>query len=262
MKLSNLLDRPRLVIRSLELAAPAVLVTWWWFASQNSGSPFFPPLSEILSDFRQYWLGERLLSDLSPSLKRMLGGFLLASLLGSTVGLLLGLSGSVRHILDPLVTFLRSIPAAALIPMAIVALGLGDTMKISVVAFVCVWPVLLNAMDAVDDRDPEMVATSCAYRIGRIRAFWHITLPGAAPRISSGMRTSLSLAIAVTLISEMVASTNGVGAFTIRAQRQFDSAAMWSAIILLGLLGYLLNLAYSALERLVLRWHFESKEVT
>ena len=81
-------------------------------------------------------------------------------------------------------------------------------------------------------------------------------LPAAAPQIFAGMRTSLSLALILMVITEMVAaSTNGIGYFVLQSQRSFAITEMWSGILLLGILGYVLNVVFMLVERRVLRWH-------
>jgi ABC-type nitrate/sulfonate/bicarbonate transport system permease component len=80
-------------------------------------------------------------------------------------------------------------------------------------------------------------------------------LPAATPQIFAGMRTSLSLALILMVISEMVASTNGIGYFVLQSQRTFAIPEMWSGIILLGLLGYAFNGVFVLIEKRVLRWH-------
>jgi ABC-type nitrate/sulfonate/bicarbonate transport system permease component len=82
-----------------------------------------------------------------------------------------------------------------------------------------------------------------------------VMLPAASPQIFAGMRTSLSLALILMVISEMVASTNGIGYFVLQSQRTFAIPEMWSGILLLGILGYTLNGAFVLIERRVLRWH-------
>jgi ABC-type nitrate/sulfonate/bicarbonate transport system permease component len=81
-----------------------------------------------------------------------------------------------------------------------------------------------------------------------------------APRIFAGMRTSLSIAILLLVTSEMVASTNGIGYFVFQAQQQFAVEDMWAGVLLLGLLGFALNLAFGVVERRVLRWHLRTGE--
>jgi ABC-type nitrate/sulfonate/bicarbonate transport system permease component len=84
-------------------------------------------------------------------------------------------------------------------------------------------------------------------------------LPAAGPQIFAGMRTSLSLALILMVISEMVASTNGIGYFVLQSQRSFDIPEMWSGILLIGIIGYALNVVFLLIERRVLRWHRGSR---
>jgi ABC-type nitrate/sulfonate/bicarbonate transport system permease component len=161
----------------------------------------------------------------------------------------------LRRAVDPVVQFLRAIPPPALLPFGILVLGVGASMKIFIIAFVCVWPVLLNAIDGVAGVEPVLRDTSRVYGIGRRDTLLRIMLPAAAPQIFAGMRTSLSLAIILMVISEMVASTNGIGYFVLQSQRSFAIEEMWSGILLLGILGYVLNAVFVLVERRVLRWH-------
>ena len=156
-------------------------------------------------------------------------------------GIALGLSPVLRRATAPIVEFLRAMPAPALLPFALLVLGVGNDSKIFVIAFVCLWPILLNAVDGVSGVDPTLVDTGRVYRISASDRLRHVVLPAAAPQIFAGMRTSLSLALILMVISEMVASSNGIGYFVLQSQRSFAIPEMWSGIILLGVLGYAFN---------------------
>jgi ABC-type nitrate/sulfonate/bicarbonate transport system permease component len=110
-------------------------------------------------------------------------------------------------------------------------------------------------MDGIAGIDPTLTETSRVYGIGARDRIVRVLLPAAAPQIFAGMRTSLSLSIILMVISEMVASTNGIGYFILQAQRSFAITEMWSGIILLGLLGYVLNAIFTLVERRILAWH-------
>jgi len=247
--------RRRVVESTLEVTVPLVLLVLWGVWSSGSETYYFPPLTDILSTFADTWLFERVGSDVVPSLERLAAGYAIACVIGVTVGLALGLSPTLRRAADPMVQFLRAIPPPALLPFGILVLGVGASMKIFIIAFVCVWPVLLNAVDGVAGVEPTLRETSRVYRIGRRDTLLRVMLPAAAPQIFAGMRTSLSLALILMVISEMVASTNGIGYFVLQSQRSFAIEEMWSGIILLGILGYALNAAFVLVERRVLRWH-------
>ena len=103
--------------------------------------------------------------------------------------------------------------------------------------------------------DPTLRDTSRVYGISSRDRVLKVMFPAAAPQIFAGMRTSLSLALILMVISEMVASTNGIGYFVLQCQRSFDIPEMWSGILLLGILGYALNGIFLLIERRALRWH-------
>jgi ABC-type nitrate/sulfonate/bicarbonate transport system permease component len=248
------------VALGLEIAVPLAALAIWWVASSDSDSVYFPPLSDILDTFADTWLFERAGTDLAPSLARLITGFALAVVIGIGGGLLLGVSAVARRATAPIVEFLRAIPPPALIPAAIVVLGVGDGMKVLIITMACVWPILLNAIDGVASVDPTLLETSRSYGIRPLDRLRSVVLPAALPQIFAGMRTSLSIAIIVMVVSEMVASTNGVGFFVLESQSSFAITEMWSGILLLGILGYVLNLGFTRVERHVLRWHRGARE--
>lgn len=249
----------RAVLIALEVITPLVLVAIWWFATADSTSAMNPSLASIMERFADNWFGELFATQFIPSLLRMLAGYGIAIVLGVGLGMVIGLNSVVRRLTSPLVSFLRSIPGAALLPPAVLLLGVGPSMKIAIIAFICLWPILLNTIDGVDETHATMTNTAKVLGIGGLRRFVEITIPAAGPRIFTGMRTSLALALIMLVISEMIASTDGLGFFILQAQRTFDTADMWSGIILLGLLGYVLTLVFTLIERRVLGWYLESK---
>jgi sulfonate transport system permease protein len=240
---------------------PVTLLVVWWFASANSTSVYFPALERITESFVDLWMFSNWETDVLPSLRRMAIGLAIAATAGIALGTLIGMVPLVRRATGPYVEFMRAIPPAALIPAAILAIGTGDSMKIAIVAFGAVWPILLNTIDGVRSVHPTLLATIRSYNVGRVRAVFKVVLPAAGPQISAGLRTALSLGIILIVVSEMVASTNGLGYFILNSQRTFTIAPMWSGIILLGLLGVTLNAVYVLVERLVLRWYWQSQKL-
>jgi ABC-type nitrate/sulfonate/bicarbonate transport system permease component len=234
---------------------PVAVIAVIWFWSAGSDVYYFPPLKDVLSTFRDTWLFDRIGSDVVPSLVRLFIGYFIAVAVGVGGGIALGLSPVLRRVTEPIVEFLRAVPAPALLPFALLVLGVGNDSKIFIIAFVCVWPVLLNAVDGVSGVDPTLTDTGLVYRIPARDRLTHVVLPAAAPQIFAGMRTSLSLALILMVISEMVASSNGIGYFVLQSQRSFAIPEMWSGIILLGILGYLFNAVFLLVERRVLAWH-------
>ncbi len=246
---------PRGVYVAAEILTPT-LVVLAILALTNTGSSFFlPPLQDVLVAFADNWLFALVPSQLAPSVFRLFWGYAIAVVVGIGAGILIGKSPRVRRQASPVIEFVRAIPPPALLPFTLIAFGTGDEAKIILIALVCVWPILLNTVDGITGIDATLRETGQSYRIARMDTLLHVDLRAASPQIFAGMRAALPLALIIMVISEMVGATNGVGFFIVQAQRTFAVADMWSGIILLGILGYLLNLIFTLFERRVLSWH-------
>ncbi|MQA07900.1 MAG: ABC transporter permease subunit [Pseudonocardiaceae bacterium] len=240
---------------AIEFWLPVLIVVLWWFASARADLVFYPPLAEIVQRFGEQWLSERFFTDVVPSLRNMLVGYAFSCLVGVGMGVVVAQVRVVRHAVEPLVHFLRSIPPVALVPLAILVLGFGADMKMVIIAFSAVFSTLIATLDGVRAADPLLGEVTKVYRIsGRDRLF-KVTLPAAAPQILGGLQVSLQIAFVVMITSEMLASTEGIGYLTILAQQTFAITDMWAGMLLLGVLGYLFNLLFTLAERRVLRWH-------
>ncbi|MGA7205801.1 MAG: ABC transporter permease [Specibacter sp.] len=238
-----------------ELWLPIVLVIVWLVLSAGSSSFYFPPLAKIMQDFVKVWFFNGIVQDLVPSLGRILLGFVIALLVGIIGGILLGLLRRTEEALRPLLELLRSTPGVALLPIATLFLGLGQEMKVFMIALACTWPVLLNTIDGVRSVEPVLLQVAKSYRLTMWQRIRFIYIPNASPQIFAGGRLALAIATVVMVVTEMIGSPGGVGYFVLSTQRNFDLLGMWTGIIMLGLLGYLLNLAFRLAENRILRWH-------
>ena len=234
---------------------PIALVALIWAYTESSDTFYYPPLGDVFEKFADNWLFERFGSDVWPSLRRIAFGYAIAVASASRSASRSAPRARCARRPRPIVEFLRSIPPPALIPFAIVVIGVGDDMKVFIIAFVCLWPVLLNTIDGINGIDPTLKDTARVFGISGRDKLLRMTLPAASPQIFAGMRLSLSLALILMVISEMVASTNGIGFFVLQSQRSFAIPEMWSGIVLLGILGYVFNLVFMIIERRVLAWH-------
>lgn len=253
-------DRRRLLLLLVEVATPLAVLIGLILWTEQAGIYYYPPLGDILIAFPRTWFVERLGTDVLPSLRRLALGFGLATIIAVPLGLLLGQSPRVRATLSPLLEFLRAVPAPALIPLVILVIGLGDEAKIILIAAVCIWPILLNAMDGAAGIEPMFHRTATVFQISPWDRQLRVVLPGALPQIFAGMRVALALSLIMVVISEMAASQNGIGYVILLAQRTFQLSTMWSGIILLGLLGFILNFLFTLLERYVLAWHHGARK--
>ncbi|GAA4093714.1 ABC transporter permease [Nocardioides kongjuensis] len=245
----------RLWLVALELWLPVVVLIGWWVWSAGAAEPFFPPLREILTRFREMWLFDQFVSDVLPSLRNMVVGFAIASVVGIAVGMVLARVRLLREALEPLMHFVRATPGVALVPIFILLLGFGPSMKISIIATAAVFPTIIATMDGVRSADPVLLDISRAYQLTRRQRVTKVLLPAAGPQIFAGLQVSLQVAFVVMIASEMLGSTEGIGALTLLAQQSFAVTDMWSGIVLLGLLGYLVNLLFLLARSRVLHWY-------
>jgi ABC-type nitrate/sulfonate/bicarbonate transport system permease component len=237
------------------VALPIILIGIWWSVTQSSTDVFWPPLSKILSSFAPTWFEGRLTSDVVPSLVRLAVGYGIAVIVGIAAGTAIGSFRMLREILEPMLEFLRAVPPPVLIPVIMLFAGIGNTMKIAVIAFGCAWPVLLNTVEGVRSVDEVLRDTGRIYRLRRRTGLTKIVLPAAAPQIVAGARQALSIGIILMVISEMFAATNGLGFTTIQFQRTFAVPQMWTGILLLGIIGVVLAFLFKLVERRVLAWY-------
>jgi ABC-type nitrate/sulfonate/bicarbonate transport system permease component len=248
---------PRWVSVGLAIATPLtvlVLLQWW---TSSKGSIYFPTPLEVWDEFRTIWLFDRVGTDLVPSLTRMTLGLVVGCGLGYGLGLVLALGPTlVERAVDPLIEFIRAIPPPAFLPFVIVAFGVGSTGKILVIALGTLFPVLLNTIEGVREVDPLLYDVCASYDVrSRREVVRRVVIPASMPRTFAGLQTSLAVALILMVISEMVASTNGLGRFILESQRTFAIKPMWTGIVLLGILGFALNAVLRGVEARVLRWH-------
>ncbi|MEV4129906.1 ABC transporter permease [Nocardia sp. NPDC049707] len=249
------MTRRRALNIALEVGTTAAVVAGVWIYLAGGHGYAWPSVPEMLSAFRRAWLSDKFGEHAVPSLIRLALGFVLAVVMGLAGGTAMGLSRTIRLLATPIVSFLRSIPAVALLPLSLVLFGFGTTQKVAVIAFVCCWPVVLNVADGIAELNPTMLASARSYAIDGTTRLRFIIVPAIMPRLFAAMRISLSLAILLLVTSEMVASKEGIGFFIWQSQLTFRIDNMWAGIILLGLLGITLNALFQAIERHFTRWH-------
>lgn len=232
-------------------------VAWQVVTTLLDDPVFWPTFTAVAARLWEGWLANPTawVESLAPSLGRLAAGWALAVAIGIGAGVLIGQSRSAREHLDPIIQFARAIPPPALLPAFIVLLGIGDAMKVAMIAFGVVWPILLNTADGVASVDRLQWETARAYRIGRADELTRVVLPAASPRIFAGLRIGLSIAVILMVISEMAATVNGIGFELVEAQRTFRMLDAWAIILLLGIIGYGLNGMLAIVEGRMLAWH-------
>ncbi|HWH79652.1 MAG TPA: ABC transporter permease, partial [Candidatus Binatus sp.] len=153
-----------------------------------------------------------------------------------------------------LIEFLRPMPSVAIIPVAILLLGIGDSMIISVTVYASVWPILINTIDGVRHIDATLVNTGRTFGLRRGQILRQIIVPAAAPFIVTGLRIGLSISLILVTTAEMIAGSKGLGFFILDEERAMNSANMYAGIVVVALLGYTLNRFFLAVEARAMAW--------
>lgn len=266
-------NQPHALKRGLSIATRwlvlVAIVIVWQVATTVMDDPFFPTPVTIVQQAAELWLPgpdglltDSMRADVLPSIARTLAGFAIAVIVGVLLGTAIALSRHLEGYLDWILQFMRAVPPPTLFPVFLIILGTTDQMRIALIAFGSVWPILLNTIEGVRGVRPLTIETSRVFRIGATRRLVKVILPAAGPKILAGVRTSISLSLILMVISEMIASSSGIGYQLVQAQRSFAITNMWAAILLLAILGYLFNFVLTIVERRILAWQRASGRET
>ncbi|WP_288253067.1 ABC transporter permease [uncultured Hydrogenophaga sp.] len=231
-----------------------LLVVWQVSALYWVSSTSWPPVTDILKAIATGLGNGELAQVFGSTLWRMAAGFAIGSAAGVLLGLAMASFPLVNAALRPLVELLRPIPMPAIVPPLILLLGIDHAMKVFAVAFACFFPVLVNTVGGVRAVDPTALDVARTFQVGRLRALRTVVLPASLPFILAGMRTSLALALIVSVVAEMIAGSEGIGYYIMTMQYAMRPGDMYAAIFLLAALGYSLNLILLGIEHRLLHW--------
>ena len=231
-----------------------LLVIWQW-AALTYPAPPLPPLQAIAADYWRFVQGDLLYSAVLPSLFRVLCGLVLAVLAGSAIGLAIGNMRAIDPWIRPVLEYLRFIPAVAILPAAMLLLGPTDTMRIFVIVFGSIFPVILAAIDGARRVDVTLLDVARVNGLSTRAQIVRVVLPAALPAIFAGVRIALGLALIMMVISELIAADNGIGFYILRSQRLFQTAGVYAGVLVIGTIGWALTGILVALETRVLGWH-------
>jgi ABC-type nitrate/sulfonate/bicarbonate transport system permease component len=234
----------------------ALLLLMWEFGSRLSPAlqSYLPPVSRIFRSLAELVISGQLVSHLMITLSRFLQGYLLAASIAVILGIVLGYFRLAHSLFEAVIEFLRPMPSVAIIPVAVLLLGIGDAMIVAVTVYASVWPVLINTMDGVRHLERTLIDTGRTFALNRRKILWLVVLPAAAPYIVTGLRISLSIALILVTTAEMIAGSRGLGFFILDQERSMNSSNMYAGVILVSALGYLLNRLFVLGEGWGMQW--------
>lgn len=234
---------------------PAVLLgaLEWWARTTGRGSDALAPPSAAVRAFVGAAGDGTLLTATAFTLGSAALGLLIGLLLGVAGGTLLGLSRRAATLASLSVEVARPVPSVALIPLAMLVFGFGLRMEVSVVAFACLWPVLVLTQAAVRQVEPRLLEVAQALQLTPWQRFVWIVGPAIVPRLFVALRLGVAIALVVAVTVEIAANPHGMGYALIIAQQSLDPALMLAWLGWVGVVGFAINAAALALQRAVAR---------
>jgi len=246
----------RLLMAARGLLVIVVAVVVWQVVVDTGvvSAHFLASPSSIVASLAHGFSSGTVTSDLGVSLYRVGIGWLIGCVLGYIVGMAIGSLHWLHELFNPILEFIRPVSPVALIPVAILLLGIGNASKFAIVGFACFWPVLLNTVGGVQSISQHHRRIGKALGFSRREEIVHVLLPGSLPDAFVGLRLAAGIAFVVIVAAEFVGATNGLGYLILSAEQSFNTPLMYGAIVLLAFLGWMANLILVGIERSLIRW--------
>lgn len=200
-----------------------------------------------------------LLSQSIPTLYATVGGFVLSVVIGVPLAMAIAYSRTVESYLYPLLVFSQSIPKVAIAPLFVVWFGFGLFPKVIVAFLLGFFPVVVSTVMGFKSLEADMVDLARSMGSTRLKMFYKISLPNALPSIFSSMKVSITLAVVGAVVGEFVGSNSGLGYILQQANGNFDLPLMFSALIVLSLMGVVLFVIIDLAEKVMLPWHISNR---
>ena len=229
----------------------ALLVLWQVNGSEQS--PYFPPPSTWVRGLYRLWDNGSLRPAALETLSTFAVALLVATGLGAAIGLLVGASRRADRALGPTLEFARAMPPSAMVPIAALLIGYDGKMKVAVVAFAAIWPILLNARAGVRSLDPVLTDTARSLQLSWFDRARKVIVPALMPAILLGVRVAAPVSLVITLLVEILTRVGGLGGLIALGQRNYQPAQVYGLILVAGLFSFIVNGIVTALESYLFR---------
>jgi NitT/TauT family transport system permease protein len=195
--------------------------------------------------------------DAWVSTQEFLIGFVIASLAGILIGLLIARSQFIADALNPWVSGVYATPVVALAPLFILWFGIGIWSKVAVVISLVVFPVIINTEVGIRSADKQLIEMVRAFGATPSQVFWKVSLPAAMPFILAGLRLGVGRGLIGVVVGELFGARAGLGFLIVQASEVFDMPLLFAGILVLAGAGIVLTAAFRALERRLVPWHYQ-----
>jgi ABC-type nitrate/sulfonate/bicarbonate transport system permease component len=254
---------PSFVYRAGQLALRwslviALFVAWELLTRTRTFTPFMLPSPQSVLEriWRDGNSGD-LFINMALTIYRALAGFLIAAVLGVSIGLVMTRNAGLRWFLDPVISVGFPMPKITFLPVIVLWLGFYDTAKISMVVFDAIFPILTATIAGVRSVEKELIWSARNLGARERDLLWQILLPAASPQILTGLQVALPIALIVAVVAEMMMGGYGMGGAMIQASRMADSRGVFAGIIEISIVGWLFVKAMAMVRARLLFWNAE-----
>lgn len=232
-----------------------VLAVWMALTYSGAVSPLFlPPPDKIVTDGILLFTDFGLTQDILSSVFRVTTGFVLAALLAVPLGILMGTLKVCEALAEPLLGFIRYMPASAFIPLFILWLGIGESEKIAVIFFGTFFPLALMIMDVTKNVSQDLINTAYTLGVSRAGTFRRIILPASMPGIVDTLRIAFGWAWTYLVVAEIIAAGSGLGYMIMQSQRFLKTSYIIVGIIVIGIIGIMIDIVFKWLYGRLFPW--------
>ena len=244
----------------VSVAAVAVVLGAWFIAGELrlTNPLFLPGPIEVLATAEQLveegYRQVSLWMHILVSVSRALFAFFVAAITGIPIGLMMGRSPIFSAILDPFVQFLRPLPKLALIPLVVIWFGIGEVSKFVLIYLSTFLTIVVSASAAVVTVPEGRIRAAQSLGVTGWQLFRHVILPSTLPELFTGVRVGIGIGWTTLIAAEMIAASSGLGWMVINASSYLRTDVVMLGILLLGTIGYLLDLALVTTQRLTIHW--------
>jgi len=230
------------------------VLIWGLLVLIFNSNPFFPGPIEVFLKLTYLFQTGIIIPHIFASLKRTIIGFLIALLIGSFLGYLIGVSKFFQHYFTPLLEFLRPIPPIAWIPLAIFWFGIGDSSSIFIIFIAAVFPIFTNVYFGVKSMPKVYHKISLNFKLNFVKKFKNIILPYTTPYLITGCKTSIGFSWMAVIAAEMIAGNYGLGYFLDVSRRLLNVENVIAIMIIIGFIGYLMHKLINYIETRIVHW--------
>ncbi|MCG8362876.1 MAG: ABC transporter permease [Pseudanabaenales cyanobacterium] len=252
-------DIPQSLNWGLFIFSIAVPFSLWWIVASSGAvnSKFLPSPIQVGQALIGLWQEGYLLDDTVASFFRVGSGFLLAAVISVPIGIAMGAFASIRALLEPIIGIVRYMPAPAFIPLLIIYLGLEEEPKIALIFIGVVFYNTLMIMDAVKFIPKDLIETTYTLGGRRRQILFQVITPYVAPNILDTFRINMAAAWNLVVVAELLAANEGLGKRIELAQKFFRTDEIFACLIVLGVIGFILDLSLRWILRTTCKWAFD-----